>query len=40
MYRPGRAAHVLSAWMPYIQDFGPNIGHDYGGRLMVTWLDK
>jgi len=26
--------------MPYVKNFGPNIGHDYGGRLMVAWLDK
>ena len=24
----------------YVKNFGPNIGHDYGGRLMVAWLDK
>jgi peptide/nickel transport system substrate-binding protein len=39
-YVYGASASVLSAWMPYIQDFGPNIGHDYGGRLMAVWLDK
>jgi peptide/nickel transport system substrate-binding protein len=39
-YVYGASARVLSAWMPYIQDFGPNIGHDYGGRLMAVWLDK
>ena len=31
---------AVGAWMPYVKNFGPNIGHDYGGRLMVAWLDK
>jgi peptide/nickel transport system substrate-binding protein len=39
-YIYGASVSALSAWMPYVQDFGPNIGHDYGGRLMVAWLDK
>jgi len=30
----------LVAWEPYVKNFGPNFGHDYGGRLMVAWLDK
>jgi hypothetical protein len=25
---------------PYVENFAPNIGHDYGGRLMVAWIDK
>ena len=28
------------AWEPYVKNFSPNIGHDYGGRLMAAWLDK
>ncbi len=39
-YIYGPSVSALSAWMPYVQEFGPNIGHDYGGRLMVAWLDK
>src|SRR5262245_42718879 len=31
---------VVSAWEPYIKNFGPNNGHDYGGRLMAVWIDK
>ena len=31
---------TVSAWEPYVKNFAPNIGHDYGGRLMVAWLDK
>jgi peptide/nickel transport system substrate-binding protein len=31
---------TVSAWEPYVKNFSPNIGHDYGGRLMVAWIDK
>jgi peptide/nickel transport system substrate-binding protein len=31
---------AVAAWEPYVKNFGPNIGHDYGGRLMVSWLDR
>ena len=31
---------VLSAWEPYIKNYMPNNGHDYGGRLMAAWIDK
>jgi ABC-type transport system substrate-binding protein len=31
---------TVSAWEPYVKNFAPNIGHDYGGRLMVAWIDK
>jgi peptide/nickel transport system substrate-binding protein len=34
------SAKVLSAWEPYVKGFSPNISLDYGGRLMVAWLDK
>jgi len=34
------SAKVLSAWEPYVKNFSPNISLDYGGRLMITWLDK
>lgn len=39
-YAYGASASVVSAWMENVKNFGPNIGHDYGGRLMVAWLDK
>lgn len=39
-YACGPSASVVAAWMPNIRDFGPNIGPDYGGRLMSAWLDK
>jgi peptide/nickel transport system substrate-binding protein len=31
---------VMSAWEPYIKNYMPNNGHDYGGRLMAAWIDK
>jgi peptide/nickel transport system substrate-binding protein len=31
---------TVAAWEPYVQNFAPNIGHDYGGRLMAAWLNK
>ena len=39
-YGFGASVSAVAAWMPYVKNFGPNIGHDYGGRLMVTWLDR
>jgi len=30
----------VAAWRPYVIDFGPNIGPDYGGRLMSAWITK
>jgi peptide/nickel transport system substrate-binding protein len=31
---------AVGAWKPYVKNWGPNIGHDVGGRLQVAWLDK
>jgi len=31
---------VISAWEPYIKNYMPNNGFDYGGRLMAAWIDK
>ena len=31
---------VVTAWEPYIKNFGPNNGFDFGGRLMAVWIDK
>jgi len=39
-YACGPSPSVVAAWMPYVTDFGPNIGPDYGGRLMSAWIDK
>jgi peptide/nickel transport system substrate-binding protein len=31
---------VVSAWEPYVKNWSPNNGFDYGGRLMAAWLDR
>ena len=36
----GPSAMVVSAWEPYVKNFAPNLGNDYGGRLMAAWLDR
>ena len=36
----GPSVSAAAAWEPHIKNFGPNIGHDYGGRMMAAWLDK
>ena len=36
----GPSVSAVAAWEPYVKNFGPNIGHDYGGRMMTAWLDK
>jgi peptide/nickel transport system substrate-binding protein len=39
-YTFGASVNCVSAWKPYVRNYGPNIGHDVGGRLAVAWLDK
>ncbi len=39
-YLFGPSVSAVGAWRPFVKNFGPNIGHDVGGRLMVSWLDK
>jgi peptide/nickel transport system substrate-binding protein len=34
------SARVVSAWEPYVRNWAPNNGFDYGGRLMAAWLDR
>jgi hypothetical protein len=40
----GAAAATLAAagtlGVPHVRNYGPNIGHDVGGRLMAAWLDR
>ena len=36
----GPSVSAVAAWEPYVKNFAPNIGHDYGGRLMAAWLDR
>jgi peptide/nickel transport system substrate-binding protein len=37
---PSPSAKVVGAWEPYVKNYMPNIGNDYGGRMMAAWLDK
>jgi len=39
-YLWGSSSRVVAAWEPYVKNFGPNLGNDYGGRLMTAWLDR
>jgi peptide/nickel transport system substrate-binding protein len=34
------SVNVVSAWEPYIKNYMPNNGFDFGGRLMAAWIDK
>lgn len=36
----GPSVSAVAAWAPYVKNFGPNIGHDMGGRLTAAWLDR
>jgi len=39
-YTYGPSVSTVAAWEPRVKNFSPNIGHDYGGRLMAAWLAK
>jgi peptide/nickel transport system substrate-binding protein len=30
----------VAVWDGALKNYGPNIGYDYGGRLMAAWLDR
>ncbi len=34
------SAKVIGAWEPYVKNYMPNIGNDYGQRLVAAWLDR
>jgi hypothetical protein len=34
------SAVVIGIWDRALKNSGPNIGFDYGGRLMAAWLDR
>jgi peptide/nickel transport system substrate-binding protein len=38
-YVYGHSDRVVAAWEPHVRSFAPNLGNDYGGRLMAAWLD-
>ena len=27
-------------WDGALKNYGPNLGYDYGGRLVAAWLDR
>ena len=37
--RRPRAVYV-AVWDGALKNYGPNLGYDYGGRLMAAWLDR
>jgi len=39
-YHYDPSVSTVAAWEPYVKNYAPNLGHDYGGRLMVAWLDR
>jgi len=39
-YFYGPSARVVAAWEPHVRNFAPNLGNDYGGRLMAAWLAR
>jgi peptide/nickel transport system substrate-binding protein len=30
----------VAVWDDALKNYGPNVGYDYGGRLMAAWLDR
>jgi peptide/nickel transport system substrate-binding protein len=30
----------IAVWDPALKNYGPNLGYDYGGRLLAAWLDR
>jgi len=30
----------IGVWDSALKNYGPNVGYDYGGRLMAAWLDR
>jgi ABC-type transport system substrate-binding protein len=31
---------AIAVWDGAVKNYGPNLGYDYGGRLMAAWLDR
>jgi peptide/nickel transport system substrate-binding protein len=34
------SAFTIAVWEGALKNYGPNLGYDYGGRLMAAWLDR
>jgi peptide/nickel transport system substrate-binding protein len=39
-YVQAPSAVYIAVWENAIKNYGPNLGYDYGGRLMAAWLDR
>jgi len=31
---------ITASWAPYVKNYGPNIGFDYGSRAAALWLER
>jgi len=31
---------TIFVWDAALKNYGPNLGYDYGGRLLAAWLDR
>ena len=39
-YVQAPSAVYIAVWENAVKNYGPNLGYDYGGRLMAAWLDR
>ena len=39
-YVHGPSPTYVSVWDGALKNYGPNLGYDYGGRLLAAWLDR
>ena len=30
----------IAVWDGALKNYGPNLGYDYGGRVLTAWLDR
>ena len=37
---PAPLRRDIAAWDDALKNYGPNLGYDYGGRLVAAWLDR
>ena len=34
------SGNYIAVWDPAVRGYGPNLGYDYGGRLVGAWLER
>jgi peptide/nickel transport system substrate-binding protein len=39
-YVQGPSGIYVAVWEDALKNYGPNLGYDYGGRLMAAWLNR